>query len=280
MKSLLTTIFVLFCQITSVFAEGRSAVETFKPLSQRNVRLLVERGITNIGKLDLKKLLKELDEVDWRTNNVAAFLMGSGGVRTTSIYLVEKKTVYINTIALINLVNKPVYLDSWALHEGMGALGYIDENYELSSSISFLAKNTQIETPTLIKLVEANFKKITRVQENHIYAALSGGETVVGSGGDAVIADLKQRLLFRYFARAIERSYPFDLELYEFGKLTRLEIEFDLQKYDYGNTDFSFDGHKVLINLGGQIHPEVIYGNEYLDAILNTVQLHWSKQNL
>lgn len=43
---------------------------------------------------------------------------------------------------------------SWALHEALGALGYNDENYELS--------------------------------------AMSGGSTVVDGGGDAVIIELKQ----------------------------------------------------------------------------------------
>lgn len=268
MKSLTLLMILIVCNISVAFAVTGTPNEIFRPLSKDHVEKVLARGIKKIGKLDLKKLSKELDKVEWRTFDLG-FLAGSGGVRTTSIYLVEKKMVVINILALNNLVGKPVHINSLALHEAMGALGYEDENYDLSSAISFLA-TTHLENLVTLSYVKNIFSNFTISKENRLYAAKSGGSTVVGGGGDAVIIELKQRLLKRYFEWISEnnKNYSSDQIRTGFEALTRQKIEFNLEENDYGQTDFSFNGKVILMGLGGQIYPELIFQNEYLDRVL------------
>jgi hypothetical protein len=270
MKALCLLLISLLLNLTSAFAEGKSPNENFRPLSRKHVEMALEQGYEKIGKLNLNKLLKELDTVEWRTFDLG-FLTGSGGKRTTSIYLVKDNMVVINMYALQNLVGKPIPLYSWSLHEALGALGYEDENYEVSSSISFLANNKSpgIEDLTSIDFVKHNFDSFKRSKKERVYE-MSGGSTVVGGGGDAALIQLKQLLLKRYLTWVKEvkpEATPAEIKR-GFSLITKMKIEFNLEHNNYNSTEFSLKDNELYIEAGAQISVEVIYAPEYIDAIL------------
>jgi hypothetical protein len=271
MKTLFILIFLFLLNVASALAEGKSPNDTFRPLSKKHVEMALEQGYEKIGKLSLSKLLKELDTVEWRTFEIG-FLSGSGGKRTTSIYMVKDRMVVINMIALQNLVGKPVPLYSWCLHEALGALGYDDENYEASSSISFLASNNDagFENLTSIDFVKYNFDSFKRSKKEKFYQ-LAGGSTVIGGGGDATLIQFKQLLLKRYLTWIKEKKPEATaVEIKTgFAFITKMKIEFNMEHNDYNSTVFTLNGQELLIELGGMISPEVIYSTEYLDEVLS-----------
>lgn len=258
-------------QLTSAFAESNTPNGHFRPLSKKHVEMAMELGYEKIGKLKLNKLLGELETVEWRTFELG-FLSGSGGKRTTSIYIVKDTMVVINMYALQNLVGKPVPLYSWALHEALGALGYDDENYELSSSISFLAnnKNEGFENLTSIDFIKHNFNSVKKSKHEKTYL-MAGGSTVVGGGGDAVLIQLKQLLLQRYLVWIKEvKPEASSKEVKDgFAKITKMKVEFNIENNEINSTDFTLNNNQLLLEVGAQFRLELIYGNEYLDNILS-----------
>lgn len=271
MKALLMLVILSALHLTSAFAESKSPNGHFRPLSKKHVEMAMELGYEKIGKLKLNKLLGELETVEWRTFDLG-FLSGSGGKRTTSIYMVKDTMVVINLHALQNLVGQPVPLYSWALHEALGALGYDDENYELSSSISFLAnnKNEGFENLTSIDFIKHNFSSVKRSKYEKTYL-MAGGSTVVGGGGDAVLIQLKQLLLQRYLAWIKEvRPEATSREVKNgFAKITKMKIEFNIENNELNKTDFTLKDNELLIEVGAQFRLNVIYSDKYLDNILS-----------
>lgn len=247
-----------------------STNDVFRTLSKKHIDKLLSFNINRVGKLNLVTLSKELDEVEWKTFDLG-FLIGSGGNRTTSIYFVETKTVVLNTMSLSELQNKPVSLFSWTLHEGMGALGYQDENYELSSSIAFLAENTSLEDLNAAKEgLESNFTqdKIIRAKENRTYKMASGSGTVVGGGGNAIALELKKKLMQRLMAKTKNKK--------ALKKLSLLAIEFTAMSGSYSNDegpDFTFDDNDKVLLLdeiaSGSL--DIVFGAKYLDKLLTAL---------
>ncbi|MDO9181205.1 MAG: hypothetical protein Q7U04_02295 [Bacteriovorax sp.] len=274
MKRLLILLFALSFTATALAKNIRgTAGEVFGPMSKQFVETLLDRGIIKIGKLDLEKLLSELDEVQWRFME-EGFLMGSGGVRFTGIYIVKNKMVVINIPGLELLQKKPVPLTPWTLHEAMGALGYEDENYELSSVISFVAQ-TDEDTPIPVDFVKNKFSKIDRRQSDRTYL-LAGGATVIGGGGDAVLVQLKQLLLKQYFKLIKDKTLKKSQEQIrsDFEKITTLPIEFLCEPdgtLNYERFDLKYEDSKLRVGLAYHIMTAELYKAENLNSILNFI---------
>jgi hypothetical protein len=269
MKTIFLLILVSLFHINLVYGMSGTPNQIFKPISKVNLEKVINRGISKIGNLDLTNLYYELDSVEWRLCE-RGFLTGSGGIRTTSIYLVEQKMVVVNFFSLQNLMNKPVPLPGWALHEALGALGYNDENYEMSSAITFITENPELDNFTLLSYVKENFLSVIQAKKNQMYVA-SGGSTVVGGGGDAVIIQLKQILLKRYLeTMKVNNSTSEKIHL-GFNRLLNLEIEFDFEGNAYNKFGFIFNEKYLLLDMGGQYLPEQIYKTDYIDKILHLI---------
>ena len=273
----LISFILLFFYVYSTTVSAKEYTGTpnqiFKPVSKVHVEILLKRGITKIGKLDLKKLSKQLSTVEWRTFEVG-FLIGSGGNRYTSVYVVKDRMVIINLLSFENLQNQPVHLFSWALHEGLGALGYNDENYEISSSISFLAENPQLGINSGIEYIEEHFQVIAKTKTDRRYA-MSGGSTVVGGGGDAIIIEFKQLLLKRYF-EWIKINNP-ELSNEEIKKGFNSLIKFKMETYFLDNSErmnmsFWLDGQTFYLGQGAQYILAQVYKVESLDLILDALK--------
>ncbi len=275
MKSCFLLVILFFIGLPQSYGESISGSPNFvfRNFSKKDIDKLLGQNIVKIGNMNLEKLSAELDTVEWRTFDLG-YLGGSGGNRMTSIYIVKDKMVVINSLSLQGLVGKPVHMFSWALHEGLGALGYDDENYELSSSISFLADNPSLMSLSGVDYVKDNFKELKRSSLGRTYA-MSGGSTVVGGGGDAIIIDLKQRLLKRYFDWIKKNhSYKTAEEVKRgFLTLTKLKMEMFLEtNADYANASFWLEGETFYLGAGAQFVLDQIFKDESLDAMLDLLQ--------
>lgn len=183
--------------VSSCFAQEISLTgtptEIFRTISNNVIDKVIANEVHEIGSLNMVDLKKELNQVEYALMPYG-FLMGSGGRRSTSIYFVEHKRVIINEMSLQQAVGRSNIL-AWTLHEAFGALGYLDENYELSLPLFFLSQakdSTEVESQ--IKIFSPLFQKIEkRTQEAHY--SMEGGVTAVGGGGQIEIINFKQRLI-------------------------------------------------------------------------------------
>ena len=277
MKLIICLLIIFFIGFNESYGETISGKpnEVFRSLSKKDLEKLLNQNIVKIGDMNLIKLSKELETVEWRTFDLG-FLGGSGGKRMTSIYIVKDKMVVINTLSLQSLVGKPIKMFSWALHEALGALGYDDENYELSSSISFLANNPSHLNSTGVDYVQSHFLELKKSSTGRVYT-LNGGSTVVGGGGDAIIIDLKQRLLSRYF-EWVKKNHPYKTAAHikkGFLFLTKLKMETYLEtNADYNNSSFWLEGETFYLGAGAQFVLDKIQKDENLDSMLDLLQDH------
>lgn len=273
MKSSILALLVMIMSlsISSAFAVVGTPNELFRPMARKHVEMVLEKGINKIQNLNLKKLLVEIDEVEWRTFDLG-FLGGSGGNRMSSIYMVESKMVVINMYTLQNMVGKPVPVYSWALHESLGALGYPDENYELSSSISMIANSAAEEINDHLASLDPNFLMVARATSNRHYSG-DGGSTVVGGGGDMALIELKQQILKRYKKWIAETRSGLSQDKIDEGmrRITKINIEYDINGQKYQSVDFNFTGEMLLIDAGGDFRPELMYQQSYVDSVLEAL---------
>lgn len=239
--------------------------EIFRPLSKKIPQAIIDQGIKKIGDLDVAKLIAKLDTVEWRTFDLG-FLSGSGGKRQTSIYIVKDRMVVVNMLALQNLVEKPVRIDRWALHEALGALGYDDENYEITTALTFVSPADKgLER---VDLVERTLSNLQIRTTDHVYDNV-GGTTIIGGGGDAPIIELKTRLLERYDAW-VELHRPGLNPSQKKKGLRRLidqSIEFSMDS-SHNSVEFQMKDGTLWIDDGGNIDPSKMYGEEFLDSVL------------
>lgn len=266
MRHFLCAILLLLSFAASAEELSGTPNQVFRPLSKKIVDALINGGIRRVGDLDLRRLIRQLDTVEWRTQDMV-FMIGSGR-RITSVYNVEERMVIINMLSLQNLVNQPVPMFGWALHEGLGALGYLDENYELTTSLQFLADNLAVGQNHVPLIAPA--LNVGRTDRNRTYQ--SGGSTVVGGGGDAPMIELKRQLVGKLHAWAAVHRPGASAQAVEsaFLLLLRMPIEFK-EEQNQNNTSFEFRDGMVLMGYGFTWRLGELYQLELLDEILATV---------
>lgn len=256
--------------------------EVFRPISKAIIQRILDSGVTQVGEMDLGELLEDLDTVEWRTFDLG-FLSGSGGKRQTSIYLVEQRMVVVNTLALQNLVETQVRLNSWALHEALGALGYDDENYQISTSLAFVAGDFTLSSlgqpnpapnPSISNradFVERTLSNVSRTNIERTYGR-EGGTTVVGGGGDAPILELKQRLMNR-LSNWLDTHHPSlsnRKKQLAAQRLLELPINFTTDT-NYSGSEFTVTNAGVVIQRTGSLSSAAMFKENYLDRLLGAV---------
>ena len=166
--------------------------QLYKKNSTYIVQNLLDHGIQTLGELNLQALKNDISSVDWNANKSGGFLAGSGRTRVGAIYDIDKRAVYVNENTSLKGFEGALPLQ--ALHEALGALGYIDENYEVSLTLELILlskKHSQfnIEQSTLESLVSSHLQSLSRRSHNQEYS--SGGSTSIGGGGDGILAKMK-----------------------------------------------------------------------------------------
>lgn len=196
-------------------AEAPKAKEISRAIPQR----LLDQGIDQIGQVNVRRLLGDLEDTTFRENT--SFVPTRVGSRRSAMYHPKSKTLVINTSArpvlgwaLSNEVTDTKFhrerLEPVLLHENYGALGIDDRTYDKSLGATILAYPPE----------NLSADRRLRLRE-HVHARLqkNGGTTTVGGGGDDNGLWIKLKALHR--ALAIDES--FDV----FGRILDMNIEMD-----------------------------------------------------
>ena len=224
----------------------RPATAVYQPISLVVPRALRNRGMSQLGAIHLDQLIEELTKVEWSVFNLG-FISASGGKRTTAMYLVKSKQVFVTELAWQWVL--PQFQPLMALHEGLGASGYDDENYQISTTLFYLAQIPAAEADEIMKagpFLEILQSVVRRTKEPK-YLLASGGATGVGGGGDYLGAEAKVMLLF--LARHEAEGNPATLAHDQFEKVVQMILASNIES----DNDYAHNGQTFFSRgLGGQ----------------------------
>jgi len=201
-----------------VYGNGTFFIQS-KPAYTEHVRSFVQKIVLKpldrgakptIGWLDLRKLSEEIEEIEVYYNTSNEVIVGSGA-RVGAVNLTEKKAVVFNSALMDHIymtqghggVFSSIGVEAVMLHETLGALGYPDDNYEISTHL-YMRSMPQDYGAEIIGLSEKAvesflIKEGGRRTQNTTFRIGNGGSTGVGGGGDPVSAALKLSTLSMMF---------------------------------------------------------------------------------
>lgn len=152
------------------------------------LRDLSAKGVDQIGDFDIQSFRDEAKKIQWKNLESDArpeFV----GTRQSAYYLIQNKTVYVSSkLPALNADN----LAALELHEALGALGYKDHHYQISTGLNLLSRlNSPRERVELQKIYSQSiFSK-----NNLLQSKGSGSGTSVGGGGDLIALSMKNLVL-------------------------------------------------------------------------------------
>lgn len=168
--------------------------------SQKILSDLISSGHRNLGALDLVQARDGMKSIRWLALGEQGVAVGSGAARRGSaVNLTEEKAVLINIpmIASGNRVSKE-QLEILYLHEGLGAQGYDDEEYQISTVLYLLNQGANIDSSYFDK----EFKKTSKPRAtNRVYRNEDGG-TSVGGGGDINSLGINTQVVEKIYSKA------------------------------------------------------------------------------
>lgn len=169
----------------------RVAASTQKSYAKEVQAMLRLLGPQQVGWINYDELAKEIASVQLCQNVSETPLTGSGS-RHGSVYFTKERIVVFNSLRVWELENSPE-IGLLLMHEYLGALGYPDENYQITSLLYAQLQVADFGTETVStiqgELVEILKTEARRTQ--NIQFSESGGISGVGGGGDPEIAFLK-----------------------------------------------------------------------------------------
>ncbi len=202
--------------------------------SMKIVDRILEKGITHIGDLDLRKLKSEMSKLHFLEMTLDTNFMLAEG-RRSAFY--EHNTVY-SKLDYPYIPDNIRGLELLGIHEALGALGYDDNQYQKSIIFALMSKEDFQITDELLadSLIQYEFKFKQLNRENE-----EGGATGVGGGGDLPSAIFKYELFNLY-----SRIYSFADSRYSVGGTKAINLILNLQ-FEPNHLDLGTE--KV------QIHP-------------------------
>lgn len=145
--------------------------------------------------VDFATIRKEIKGLNLCLNRSRNALVGSG-VREGSVYYAVEKTIIFNANVLNQSSDRNSALN--IVHEFLGALGYPDENYEITSYMYSKIQQDQFFSAASVSRIEnslIDFLRNQKKRRQNIQFAAEGGSSGVGGGGDPEIIFLKAAML-------------------------------------------------------------------------------------
>jgi hypothetical protein len=190
MKALWISLFIFYASVG--FALPASHIENLSEVQIRKSvsvlpNSLVKYGVSTIGDFNVAAYLKEIKEkVVYKVVDDTESVQGRRFLR----YDVNSKTVSIPK--LLNGDVDALELGFIMTHETLGALGYVDDNYQMSTSLfllgSLLEKSEFVDprdleaNPNFLAPFKVSLRKTNPVVTENFLAR--GGVTGAGGGGD------------------------------------------------------------------------------------------------
>lgn len=164
-------------------------------------------GPGRVGWIDLAQIRSELRSLRICVNPDATPLTGSG-TRHGSVYFTKERIIVINRDRALANQHTPEY-SLLLIHEVLGALGYPDENYMVSSLVYAKAQTPELGAQN-VSLLQHVVGEIVDKSENDrrtetmTTAINTGGISGVGGGGDPEAALIKPFAIFTLLAEDYE----------------------------------------------------------------------------
>lgn len=200
----------------SAFETALSASEESRIRSsvEAVVQSAIDQGVSRIGSIELQKLKADLRTVKLRAigRRAVVVAIGFSSARAGAAYITETRTVFVNTVASSDNPTREFSEDLY-LHEFVGALGIDDQSYQFSTLLRSAAEEkvfiqslggnfpTELKhTPTQMLFRDQKFDQ--KLDMNNLprrngsgLILRKGGISVVGGGGDELLASVKFELL-------------------------------------------------------------------------------------
>jgi hypothetical protein len=214
-------------------------------------------GVQRVGDFDLKQFREQADEIQWNGMQGAPAAVLSGS-RKSAFFLWDKKQVYISEQLPSEALASLPQLE---LHEALGATGYNDHDYSLSTALDTLSK---LEPDQRTRLEHRYGQTIFRTASMR---ADEGGVSVSG-GGDLTTLYVKDQVLKLIMGNRTSRNalsddfiaqYPsINFEPLQDKTLSKIYL-----KYQYLTASqrekFSLFIPMGVWNKGGQVRDDIIH---------------------
>lgn len=263
-----------FSRFTAMSWEDASLTPVLRQGSSLIVRFLIDHETRNIGGLDLVELDEELRSVRWMFTEESMHA-GPKATRNSGVYSVLCRTVILSKpdFALMDPAVRSVAL----LHEALGALGYYDESYQITTLLAtystllnvdsirgLSAVKNRLRIDKMLGQVEVEMSLRSRLRTNltpTYQTRARGGITGFGGGGDQRMLTTKIMLLI-YLPIALEEVDPRQTSLPRlFKDILDSEIENDASPRKSGSfegllsrTDARYSGSKLVITVPDDVH--------------------------
>lgn len=167
-------------------------VPSFQQAGKQIPEALIEKGYVEFGAINLQDLVKSMSTI--KAVSIPRFARpnpsdGYKTARSSAEWFRDPAGNYINISETewpkIETSVQPML----ALHEYLGAIGFNDENYLISSAMWLAA----LATPDIKSILSAN--EIRAIESSVENQATSGGITAVGGGGDQHGIKTKMKIL-------------------------------------------------------------------------------------
>lgn len=156
-------------------------------------------GLKKVASIDVPDLVEKVKTVRIFVNRTTSPLIGSQ-TRRGSVYLSRERAVILNLVSFEDVAPSDLQGSSiMVLHEFMGALGFPDQNYEVSLTLYFASHlhhmpSIRAKFPVLEDALREHLKRSRPLDEN-IRFKLAGGVSGVGGGGEPTPVEVKMQLL-------------------------------------------------------------------------------------
>lgn len=185
---------LIFLMSSWAQAKSQASMEFIRAVNEIP-QALIENGYGKIGRLDLKKIVANLNKIELREEAWVETEQPQGQKRIFARWerTEQGPRVILNTSTWSSA--HPKFRGSLAIHEVLGAGGFNDEDYNLSTSLWLLKENSQQK---VLKRSEVNYI-LERIAEES--KSGGGGVIGVGGGGDVIGPGLKISMLQAAFER-------------------------------------------------------------------------------
>lgn len=228
----------VFIPMTSMADISDSATISGKDIPHlQELQEIIDYGIVNIGNLDLIKIVEEAKKLTVHIHSGAPVTI-QNQERRSAKYSIPEKEVFINkdiiAVQRENPNNDRNIDATLYFHEYLGALGYDDRHYQISSTLSLTYLQVQLAPLHSHYADKLNVwkKYLKRLAFNRLPIAVplnkvGGGSTTTEGGGDYSAALYKHLMLYHEMFE-IDEVYKFTedkLDIVRF--ILNLKIEVD-----------------------------------------------------
>lgn len=187
------------------------------------VRNLEQQGVQSLGPLSLPQVEKDIRQVSAKGFSFG-FAAATDTARSTASCYPKEHLVIISMLSWnqMNPDDRPLM----ALHEGLCAAGYVDDDYQLSSAIWEAGFELALHKPiqNLIQKVERTTTNPAFIQDYR-----GGGVTAVGGGGDSDGIDFKRNLFI--FSDVFYSRKAQSISLQDFNQLI-MDSQIEINRAD------------------------------------------------